>query len=112
MFRPNDSHVQTGLFDTVKELPERIRQRLEQSWAGTFYREVFCRIKESRFAKLYADEPSRSALKKSPPIQEVGQMSQKRAVFEVISLVWASWTPKVGRLPYAFSQEGGFSEAS
>ena len=59
MFRPNDSHAQTGFFDTVKQLPERIRQRLERSWAGAFYREVFCRIDESRFAKLYADEPSR-----------------------------------------------------
>jgi len=59
VFRPNDSHVQTGFFDTDKQLPERIRQRLEQSWAGTFYREVFSRIDESRFAKLYADEPSR-----------------------------------------------------
>ena len=51
--------MQGGFFDTAERLPERIRQRLEQSWAGTFYREIFCRINESRFAKLYADKPSR-----------------------------------------------------
>ena len=59
MFRPNDSHVQTGFLDTVRQLPGRIRQRLERSWAGTFYREIFCRIDESRFARLFSHEPSR-----------------------------------------------------
>ncbi len=59
MFRPNDCHLQPGLFDTFQQLPEKIRQRLENSWAGTFYRELFCRINESPFAKLYADKPSR-----------------------------------------------------
>jgi len=59
VFRRNDSHAQTSFFDTVRQLPERIRQRLERSWAGAFYRWVFCRIDGSRFAKLYADEPSR-----------------------------------------------------
>ena len=60
MFPPNDFHLQIGFFDTVEQLPERVHQRLEESWAGTFYREIFCRIDESRFAKLYADEPSSS----------------------------------------------------
>jgi hypothetical protein len=59
VFRPNDSHAQMSFFDTLRELPERTRQRLERSWAGTFYREIFCRIDESRFAPLYAEEPSR-----------------------------------------------------
>jgi len=59
MFRANDSHLQWGLFDTFHELPEKLRRRLETSWADTFYREVFCRIDEAPFAVLYAAEPSR-----------------------------------------------------
>jgi hypothetical protein len=43
----------------VQELPDKHRQRLEQSWAGQFYREFFCRLKEEPFACLYADHPSR-----------------------------------------------------
>jgi hypothetical protein len=59
MFRANDSHLQWGLFDTFQELPEKLRRRLETSWADAFYRQVFCRIDETPFAVLYADEPSR-----------------------------------------------------
>jgi hypothetical protein len=59
MFREHDKHLQFGLFDTVQQLPEKVRRRLEASWAGTFYREVFCRIDESPFAVLFSDEPSR-----------------------------------------------------
>ena len=59
MFRAHDQHLQVGLFDTLQQLPEKVRQRLESSWGSTFYREVFCRIDESPFAVLYSDEPSR-----------------------------------------------------
>jgi len=59
MFRANDQHLQFGLFETIQQLPEKVLQRLENSWAGTFYREFFCRIDESPFAVLYSDEPSR-----------------------------------------------------
>jgi hypothetical protein len=59
MFRKNDRHLQFGLLDTVQQLPEKVRRRLEGSWAGTFYREVFCRIDESLFTELFSDEPSR-----------------------------------------------------
>jgi hypothetical protein len=59
MFRENEAHLQFGLFDTLERLPEKVRQRLEASWADTFYREVFCRIDESPFAVLYSDRPSR-----------------------------------------------------
>jgi len=59
MFRANDSHLQWGLFDTFQELPGKLRKRLETSWADAFYRHVFCRIDETPFAVLYADEPSR-----------------------------------------------------
>ena len=59
MFRENEQHLQFGLFDTFQQLPEKVRQRLEDSWAGTFYREFFCRVDESLFAVLYSDKPSR-----------------------------------------------------
>lgn len=59
MFRENDQHLQFGIFDTIQQLPEKVRQRLENSWAGTFYREFFCRVDESPFAVLYSDKPSR-----------------------------------------------------
>ena len=59
MFRENEQHLQLGMFDTFQQLPEKVRQRLEESWASTFYREVFCRIDELPFAILYSDQPSR-----------------------------------------------------
>ncbi len=59
MFRENDQHLQFGLFDTVQQLPQKVRRRLKASWADTFYHKVFCRIDESPFAVLYSDEPSR-----------------------------------------------------
>lgn len=59
MFQPNEQHRQGGLFDSDKLLPEPLHQRLEQSWAGTFYREVFCRIDETLFAVLYSEQASR-----------------------------------------------------
>ena len=47
------------MISNVNDLPYKQRLRLEQSWAGTFYREFFCRINEEAFALLYADVPSR-----------------------------------------------------
>lgn len=59
MFQPNDAHSQRSLFEGANLLPEKLRQRLETSWAGTFYREVFCRIDETLFAVLYSEKASR-----------------------------------------------------
>ena len=59
MFVANDRHLQMPMFSSIDSLPEKIRQRLEDSWAVTFYDQVFVRIDESRFAVLYSDEPSR-----------------------------------------------------
>lgn len=59
MFRKNKKHLQPALISNVTQLPERQRLRLEQSWAGVFYREVFSRLDETRFGVLYADIPSR-----------------------------------------------------
>ena len=59
MFRVNKCHEQPALVSSVNELPEKQRRRLEQSWAGTFRREFFSRLKEEAFAVLYSDVPSR-----------------------------------------------------
>lgn len=59
MFKKNDAHLQIPLTSHVDALPEKLRKRLENSWAGVFYRDVFCRIDEAPFAVLYATCPSR-----------------------------------------------------
>ena len=59
MFRQNALHGQTGLFSAEAVLPEKLRARLEQSWAGVFYREVFCRIDERTFEPLFSEKGSR-----------------------------------------------------
>ncbi len=59
MFKRNDDHRQREMFSTTMQLPEKRRERLERSWAGTFYRDFFCRIDESLFGCLYSDQPSR-----------------------------------------------------
>ena len=59
MFRENNEHIQFDFFDPFQLMGEKMRQRLETSWAGTFYREIHCRIDEVPFAVLYSEEPSR-----------------------------------------------------
>lgn len=59
MFKPNQTHLQSEMFSTVAELPEQQRSILENSWAGTFYQEVFCRINEDAFGVLYSETASR-----------------------------------------------------
>jgi hypothetical protein len=59
MFRENNQHLQFDFLDPFQQMSEKMRQRLEASWAGTFYREIFCRIDETPFAVLYSDQPSR-----------------------------------------------------
>ena len=53
MFRRNDKHRQQGVFDGANLLSKKLREKLEASWAETFYREVFCRTDEEIFADLY-----------------------------------------------------------
>jgi hypothetical protein len=59
MFRENKKHLQPGLLSHVEALGESRRERLEQSWAGAFYTQFFCRIPEAELAVLYAETPSR-----------------------------------------------------
>lgn len=59
MFRKNKRSQQPLLISHVNELPARSLKLLQGSWAATFRDEVFLRIREERFAVLYADCPSR-----------------------------------------------------
>ena len=59
MFRDNQGHLQPPLMSDFGCLPEDLRQRLDGSWAGAFYREFFCRLDERPFAVLYSSDPSR-----------------------------------------------------
>jgi len=59
MFRENKRHLQPYLISNVNDLPQKHRKRLENSWAGVFHQEFFCRLKEEPYAILYADIPSR-----------------------------------------------------
>lgn len=59
MFRKNTKHQQPALISAASELPEKQRKRLENSWAGTFYKELFSRIDEQAFAVLYSEKGSR-----------------------------------------------------
>lgn len=59
MFRKNTKHQQPALISAASELPEKQRKRLENSWAGTFYKEFFSRVDEEAFAVLYSEKASR-----------------------------------------------------
>jgi len=59
MFRLNPRTHQPALFSDLNLLPAHQRERLDQSWAGTFRREVFERLDEHAFASLYSDVASR-----------------------------------------------------
>ncbi len=58
MFQKNEKHRQIPMFSTLDELPPRMQERLNISWAGTFQREVFGRLDEQPFAVLYATADS------------------------------------------------------
>lgn len=59
MYQPNQRHLQAPLFSDLDHLSEKTRAHLDESWAGVFYREFFCRLDEAPFAVLYSDAPSR-----------------------------------------------------
>ena len=59
MFRENKKHVQMQMMTTIDALPEAQAKRLDESWAGVFYREYFSRIDEQPFAALYSLKDSR-----------------------------------------------------
>lgn len=50
MFFDNEEHGLQSLSSGEYLLPERVREKLLNSWAETLYQEVFCRIDETCFA--------------------------------------------------------------
>lgn len=59
MFKENKGHLQGHLISTLDELPAGMLRMLEQSWAGTFRREVLMRMDEGPLAVLYSENGSR-----------------------------------------------------
>ena len=59
MFRNNRRHLQPALISNVNDLPLKLRERLEASWAGAFRQQFFSRLKEEAFAVLYSAVDSR-----------------------------------------------------
>jgi hypothetical protein len=41
MFKENYCQMQIPLTSHVDELPEKLRKRLDRSWAGVFYQDFF-----------------------------------------------------------------------
>jgi hypothetical protein len=59
MFKKNTKHTQADMFGLFNSLPERMKKKIEKSEEYTFYRLIFCNIKEDIFSKLYSDTKSR-----------------------------------------------------
>ncbi|MFZ3130727.1 MAG: transposase [Desulfosporosinus sp.] len=59
MFRENTSHRQEKLFNNLSGMDPRYKKRLEKSWAGLFYKHVFCQIDEKLFEPLYSSDNGR-----------------------------------------------------
>jgi len=59
MYRKNDEHLQKPMFSSLFDLPDKEKERLSRSWAGTFYEACFCQIDEDIFSILYSDKASR-----------------------------------------------------
>jgi hypothetical protein len=59
MNRNTSPNTQYPLINSLMDLSEKQRKLLDESWAGVFYREFFCRLKDEPFAVLYSALPSR-----------------------------------------------------
>lgn len=59
MFQENKDHKQESFYSLKNFLTPKLWEQLSNSWAATFYEEVFSRIDEKLFAELYSDKDSR-----------------------------------------------------
>lgn len=59
LFRENTIHRQGKLFNDLCGMDHRYKKRLENSWAGLFYKHVFCKIDEKLFEPLYSSDNGR-----------------------------------------------------
>lgn len=58
MFKKNDRHKQSGLFDANTYMNSAKQDRLYCSKGGYFYRLIFCNIREEDFSVLYSNKHS------------------------------------------------------
>jgi len=59
MFQENKDQKQESFYSLKNFLTPKLWEQLSNSWAATFYQEVFYRIDEKLFADLYSDKDSR-----------------------------------------------------
>ncbi len=59
MFKENPNKGQATLVDPYHTLPKRLKDMLINGWPGYFYRYVFQRIEEKKFAVLFSEKLSR-----------------------------------------------------
>ena len=59
MFKKNPAEKQFSLIEPYYHLPKYVRDALHNSWAEHFFRSIFTKIDESRFAVLYSENYSR-----------------------------------------------------
>ena len=59
MFKKNPAEKQFSLIEPYYHLPKYVRDALHNSWAEHFFRSIFSKIDESRFAVLYSENYSR-----------------------------------------------------
>lgn len=59
MFKRNPAEKQMSLTDPYLSYPKYVRKALRKSWADGFYRNIFSKINEDRFAVLYSEKYSR-----------------------------------------------------
>lgn len=59
MFRKNKQYEQPSFFDSQQLMSDKMRERLQKSWAQTFREAILCRIREENFAVLFSEKDSR-----------------------------------------------------
>jgi hypothetical protein len=59
MFKRNPAGKQINLIDPYLQYPKYVREALHKSWAEYFFKSIFSKIDESRFAVLYSENYSR-----------------------------------------------------
>ena len=59
MFKKNIDHTQADIFGLYNTLPDNMKKKVKKSEHYTFYKLIFCNIKEALSSKLYSDKKSR-----------------------------------------------------
>ncbi len=59
MFTKNEKHIQPTLFSKEQALSDKMKKRLDNSWADSFYKEIFSQIDETIFAPIFCKDNGR-----------------------------------------------------